>query len=534
MDGGKFSGSTAVLDGHIRTVGDIPRYHAKHRPEVTALAFEGRTSTYARWNDRCSQVANALIRDGAGPGARVVFFAKNSDYYYEAYVGATKANAVLVAVNWRLAGPEVVYIVNDSEAEVLFVGTDFLPLIEQILPEMPRIRRIIVLDEGRGEWIGYEDWLDGVPAVDPHLPTAPDDVAIQLYTSGTTGHPKGVMLSNANVLEAMKAAEQGQYGAWTPGVDKLIMCMPNFHVAGSNWGMFGLSVGTTIHVVREVDPVRILDTIQAEKIDRALFVPAVVLLLVQHPKAKETDFSSMKTILYGASPIPLDLLRTGMQTFGCDFVQGYGLTETCGAAICLAPADHDPAGSPRMRSCGRPLPGVEVRIVDPLGRDLPPGEVGEIVIRSGLNMVGYWRRPEDTAKTIRDGWLHTGDAGYRDADGYVYIHDRVKDMIVSGAENIYPAEVESALFGHPAIADVAVIGVPDEKWGEAVKAVIVLKPGATAEAAEIIAFARTRIAAYKAPKTVDFVDVLPRNPSGKLLKRELRKPYWEGRDRQVN
>jgi acyl-CoA synthetase (AMP-forming)/AMP-acid ligase II len=242
----------------------------------------------------------------------------------------------------------------------------------------------------------------------------------------------------------------------------------------------------------------------------------------------------MKTILYGASPIPLDLLRTGMQTFGCDFVQGYGLTETCGAAICLAPADHDPAGSPRMRSCGRPLPGVEVRIVDPLGRDLPPGEVGEIIIRSGLNMVGYWRRPEDTAKTLRDGWLHTGDAGYRDAEGYVYIHDRVKDMIVSGAENIYPAEVESALFGHPAIADVAVIGVPDEKWGEAVKAVIVLKPGASAEAAEIIAFARTRIAAYKAPKTVDFVDVLPRNPSGKLLKRELRKPYWEGRDRQVN
>ncbi|PWR22430.1 acyl-CoA synthetase [Zavarzinia compransoris] len=522
------------MDGIIRTVGDIPRYHAQHRPAVAALVFEGRRSTYARWNERCSQVANALIRDGAGPGARVVFLAKNSDYYYEAYVGATKANAVLVAVNWRLAGPEVVYIVNDSEAEVLFVGSDFAGLIEQILPEMPRIRRIVVLDEGRGDWIGYEDWLAGVPATDPNLPTAADDVAIQLYTSGTTGHPKGVMLTNANVLEAMKAAEQGHYGAWTPGVDQLLMCMPNFHVAGSNWGMFGLSVGTTIHVVREVDPVRILDTIQRERIDRALFVPAVVMLLVQHPKAKDTDFGSLKTILYGASPIPLDLLRAGMQTFACDFVQGYGLTETCGAAICLAPADHDPEGSPRMRSCGRPLPGVEVRIVDPAGRDLPPGEVGEIVIRSGLNMIGYWGRPADTEKTIRDGWLHTGDAGYRDADGYVYIHDRVKDMIVSGAENIYPAEVESALFGHPAIADVAVIGVPDEKWGEAVKAVVVLKPGAAADAAEIVAFARTRIAAYKAPKTVDFVDVLPRNPSGKLLKRELRKPYWEGRDRQVN
>ncbi|PWR18400.1 fatty acid--CoA ligase [Zavarzinia aquatilis] len=524
----------AVTDGLIRTVGDIPRHHAARQPEATALVFEGRRSSFARWNDRCSQVANALIRDGAGSGARVVFFAKNSDWYYEAYVGATKANAVLVAVNWRLAPPEVAYIVNDSAAEILMVGPEFLPLIREIRADLPRVRRIVVMGEGGEDGPGWEDWLAGVPTDDPQLPTATDDVAIQLYTSGTTGHPKGVMLTNGNVLEAMKAAENGTYGPWRPGRDSLLMCMPNFHVAGSNWGLFGLSVGVAVHVLAEVDPARILATIEREKISRALFVPAVVLFLVQHPAARTTDVSSLKTILYGAAPIPLDLLRAAMEVFDCDFVQGYGLTETCGATICLPPADHDPAGNPRMRSCGKPLPGVEVRIVDALGKALPPGEVGEIVIRSALNMIGYWGRPEETAKTLRDGWLHTGDAGYTDADGYVYIHDRVKDMIVSGAENIYPAEVESALYGHPAIADVAVIGVPDERWGEAVKAVVVLKPGQDAAAADIIAFARQRIAAYKAPKTVDFVDSLPRNPSGKLLKRELRKPYWEGRDRQVN
>ena len=349
MDGGSFSGSTAVLDGLIRTVGDIPRHHARLRPDVPALAFEGRVSTYARWNDRCSQVANALLRDGAGPGARVVFLAKNSDWYYETYVGATKANAVVVAINWRLAGPEIVYIVNDAEAEVLMVGPEFLPLLETILPEMPRVRRIIVMGEGRGDWIGYEDWLRGASATDPMLPTGSDDVAIQLYTSGTTGHPKGVMLTNGNVLEAMKAAERGTYGVWAPGAERLIMCMPNFHVAGSNWGMFGLTVGATIHVLPEVDPARILALIEREKITRALFVPAVVLLLVQHPAAKTTDVSSLRTILYGASPIPLDLLRVAMKVFSAEFVQGYGLTETCGATICLPPADHDPAGNPRMR-----------------------------------------------------------------------------------------------------------------------------------------------------------------------------------------
>jgi acyl-CoA synthetase (AMP-forming)/AMP-acid ligase II len=210
------------------------------------------------------------------------------------------------------------------------------------------------------------------------------------------------------------------------------------------------------------------------------------------------------------------------------------MTETTGSATYLPPADHDPAGNQRMRSAGKPFPGVRIKVVNEQGRDLPPGEVGEICIASPVNMKSYWNLPEATEKTLVDGFVHTGDAGYLDEDGYVYVHDRVKDMIVSGGENIYPAEVESALFGHPAVADVAVIGVPDDRWGEAVKAVVVVKPGARVQADELVGYARGRIAGYKLPKSVDFIDELPRNPSGKILKRELRKPYWEGRDRHVN
>jgi long-chain acyl-CoA synthetase len=255
---------------------------------------------------------------------------------------------------------------------------------------------------------------------------------------------------------------------------------------------------------------------------------------LQTPGCREVDFSSLKRIVYGASPIPLDLLRDAVSTFKCDFGHLYGLTETTGVVTVLPPEDHDPAGSPRMRSCGKPLSNVQLKVVGPDDAELPSGQIGEIVVRSRQVMKGYWNIPEATASTVREGWLRTGDAGYLDSDGYLYIQDRVKDMIISGGENIYPAEVQSALFGHPAVADVAVIGIPDPRWGEAVKAIVVVKPGATASAAELIAFSRERIAHFKSPSSIDFVEALPRNASGKLLKRVLRAPYWEGRERQVN
>jgi long-chain acyl-CoA synthetase len=247
------------------------------------------------------------------------------------------------------------------------------------------------------------------------------------------------------------------------------------------------------------------------------------------------DFSRLKHILYGASPIPLDLLRECMDVFGCGFVQQYGMTETCGTIVYLPPDDHDPGGSPRMRAAGVAMPGVELKIVGSEGEQLAAHQVGEVATRSASNMVGYWRLPDATAKTVdADGWLFTGDAGYLDVDGYLFIQDRVKDMIISGAENIYPAEVENAIYGHPAVSEVAVVGVPDAKWGEAVKAFVVLKDGASASADEVIVFAKGRIAGFKVPKSVDFVDALPKNPTGKVLRRELRAPYWAGRERQVN
>jgi fatty-acyl-CoA synthase len=245
------------------------------------------------------------------------------------------------------------------------------------------------------------------------------------------------------------------------------------------------------------------------------------------------DFSKLKSLSYGASPISDEVLQRAQRTFGCEFVQLYGLTETLGAGTYLPPQAHDPARG-KLRSCGIPVPGVEIKVVDGEGREVKTGEVGEIVIRGRNIMKGYWNKPEATQNSIRDGWFASGDAGFFDADGYLYIHDRVKDMIVSGGENIYPAEVENALFGHPAVADVAVIGVPDERWGEAVKAIVVKKPDSDVMPADIIAYARERIAGYKLPKSVDFIEALPRNPSGKILRRELREPYWKGQTRRVN
>jgi len=311
--------------------------------------------------------------------------------------------------------------------------------------------------------------------------------------------------------------------------------MPVAHIGGSGWGLMGFRNGARNVVAREFDPGKVLDFIANERISKLFLVPSAIQIVLRDPRARSTDYSRMRYLGYGASPIPIDLLREAVDVFGCGFAQMYGMTETTGTIVALPPSDHDMNGNPRMRSAGKPLPEVEVRIIDEKGNALPAMEVGEIATRSVWNMAGYWNLPEATARTIdKEGWLRTGDAGYMDEDGYVFIHDRVKDMIISGGENIYPAEVESAIYGHPDVADVAVIGVPDQKWGEAVKAMVVAKPGKSPKPEDIIAFARTRIAAFKVPKSVDFIEALPRNASGKILRRELREPFWAGKERRVN
>jgi fatty-acyl-CoA synthase len=516
----------------LGSVADIPRLHARERPDAIALDFNGRLTTYGQLEERSNRVAQGLISLGQKPGARVGYLGKNCDRYFEILLGAFKARAVIVGVNWRLAAPEIAYVLNDAACEVLFVGKEYYGAIEKIRADCPSLKHVIAIDGGHAQWPFYEQWRDTQPDKDPMLPVAPDDDVIQLYTSGTTGHPKGVQLTSRNYLAVLKSATDMGLATYTPD-DVVLIAMPFFHVAGVNIGVLCLAHGAKGIVLGDIDPQEILRLIEAKRISYAFLVPAVILFLMQQPNVREIDFSSLKNISYGASPIAQDLLLTARAIMGCEFMQVYGLTETTGGGTVLAPADHDPALG-KLRSCGKPAPGHEIRVVDAGGRTLGAREVGEIVIRAPNVMKGYWNRPEATGKSILDQWFYTGDAGYFDEDGYLYIHDRVKDMIVSGGENIYPAEVENAIFGHPAVADVAVIGVPDPKWGEAVKAVVVRKPGAEADAAAIIAWARERIAGYKLPKSVDFIEALPRNPTGKILRRELRKPYWEGRDRQVN
>jgi long-chain acyl-CoA synthetase len=515
----------------LRDLPELSRYHAAVRPERVAVKFEGRETTYGQLDRRASRVANGLLAVSSTTQARVAVLDKGSDQFFELLFGAAKAREVLVPVNWRLAPAEIAYIVNDAEAEMLFVGEEYIDTVAQLLPELRTVQQVVALAGGHSEWEGYTAWRDRQASADPRLETPGDDVALLHYTSGTTGHPKGTEITHDNLFAALAAAREW-YDCSSEGVN--LACMPQYHIAGSLVGLIGIYRGARTVVTRQADPAEFLRLIPAERVTHTLLVPALLLFLLQAPGCQGTDFSSLQLIVYGASPCPLDLQLEAMATFKCEFAHGYGLTETTGVVTVLLPEHHDPAGSPRMRSCGKPLSNAQIKVVGEDGAELPAGQVGEIVARTPQVMKGYWRLPEATATTIRDGWIYTGDAGYVDEDGYLYIHDRVKDMIISGGENIYPAEVESALFGHPAVADVGVIGVPDERWGEAVKAVVVLMPGAQASEAELIAYARERIAHYKAPKSVDFVEVLPRNPSGKILKRQLRAPYWEGYERQVN
>ena len=516
---------------NISVVADITRHQARTRPDHIAQIFEGRETSYGELDRRACQVAQGLIAEGIKKDARIAFMGKGSDHYFEMLNGAFKAGAVVVGVNWRLAGPEVEYILNDSHSEIVFVSADFYETVAAVLNKCPTVRKVIALDGGHDTWPSFESWRDSFEPNDPHTQMEPHDDIIQLYTSGTTGYPKGVQLTNANYLSILDQAERAGWADWEPE-DKNLVVMPLFHVAGVNVGIIGHAHGCTNIIMKDVDPAAILTAIEEHKLSIAFMVPAVILFLTMMPNVKDVDYSSLKYILYGASPIQEDLLLQAQDLFGCNFIQVYGLTETAGGATVLKPEHHDPKLG-KLRSCGQPSPGVEIRIVDGDGNEVPTGEVGEITIKSDCVMKGYWNRDEATQEAIKDGWFYTGDAGYADDEGFIYIHDRVKDMIVSGGENVYPAEVENALFKHPQIADVAVVGVPDDRWGEAVKAIVVAEKDTNPDPQEIIAWAKTQIAGYKVPKSVDFIDALPRNPSGKILRRELRAPYWEGRDRMV-
>ena len=494
----------------MRTIAELLRWRARRHPELEAIREDGRSVTWAGLDAGSTALARGFAGAGVSRGDRVAILDKNSGAYMELVFALAKLGAVAAPVNWRLQPHEAAQIVGDSSASLLVCGEDFRGAADACGA------RVLGFDE-----MPREDGPD--PGQD-----LPADVVWQLYTSGTTGVPKGAMLTHDNLFSCMsgitiEAPEMRQGG-------RSLVAMPLYHIGGCGWAAAGMYAGATSVVVREIVPADLLRTIVDERIGCMFLVPAALLFLTQVPGVESADFSKLDRVFYGASPITPELLSRCIQLFGSKFTQVYGLTETTGAITSLRHEDH---GDSRLLSCGRPNLGVEVRIEAPDGTALSLGETGELVVRCPQVMAGYHNRPEATAESIVDGWFHTGDAAALDEDGFIYIRDRVKDMIVSGGENIYPVEVEAVLAEHPEVVDVAVIGVPDVRWGETVKAIVVRTPGSALDEAALIAFCRERLAGYKRPTSVDFVEVIPRNPTGKVLKRELREPYWAGETRAV-
>jgi acyl-CoA synthetase (AMP-forming)/AMP-acid ligase II len=519
----------------ITSMAEVSRYHARHRPTKTALVFDGESVDYLTFDKRCSQVANGLAAMGVKRGDRIAFIGKNSSDYFELLFGAAKAGVVLVPISWRLAAMEVDYILSDGEVKTIFYDAELAPLLAKS-PAAQNIPGIAMM--GSGE---FRSWRDNQNSDDPKVDVSSSDVFIQLYTSGTTGHPKGVQLPHGNffAIEKRRVAAGSpdedlfEWNLWGPD-DVGLITMPCFHISGTGWGVVGLYAGAKNIVMREFSPEGVLNSFNEHGVTKLLLVPTAIQMVLDHPAAATTNFDSLKYLAYGASPIPLEILKRAIQVFQCEFVQMYGLTETTGAVTFLPAKDHEVSGNQRMLSAGRAVYGMELAIFDSEGKRLAPNEIGEICVRTPTLMSGYWKLPDRTAECVdADGWFHTGDAGCLDEDGYVYIKDRIKDMIVSGGVNIYPAEIENALYAMREVAEAAVIGVPDSKWGEAVMAFIVPRAGAKLDADSIMTFCRDRIAGYKIPRRIEFVSALPRNGTGKVMKTELRKPYWSGRERQV-
>jgi long-chain acyl-CoA synthetase len=491
-------------------------------------------STWSEHLDRVSRLCHGLANQlGIGSSDRFAVLALNGHAYLELWHAAFMGAGVINPLNLRLAPKELAYIVEDSGSEVIFVDATFAPLVAAARAEMKSdpIRKVVLIGEGDvSHDLGYEALLSGSSAVLPAVPDETDPVVL-MYTGGTTGLPKGVLTEHrAQVLNLY-------HGAMTiPNlrIETYLMQTPMFHAA-SMFGILGTAAfGGRTAFIPMFTPDGVLDLIEEHHVTDTLMVPTMIGLCMSSEKYRPERLASLKTLVYGASPMPAATLeRIQRDLPDLDLIQGYGMTESCSTATLLLPEDHVP-GSPRLASVGKPVLGSRISIQDDGCKVLPRGQIGEVCIQGGQLMSLYWNKQEATDEVFRGGWYHTGDAGYIDEDGYVYLVDRVKDMIVTGGENVYSAEVESAISTHPAVAQVAVIGIPDDKWGEAVHAIVVPNPGQSVTADEIISHARNEIAGYKVPKSVDFrEEALPLSGAMKVLKRDLRAPYWEGRGKQI-
>jgi long-chain acyl-CoA synthetase len=507
-------------------VGDVIRRAALSRPDVVALRHGERELTYAQLDERSSRLAQALLALGVGTGARVAYLGRSAPEVIELLGAVSKIGSVIVPLNWRLSPRELAGVLANAGAPVLITDIAYEATARRLVDEATSSIELRVVGGDGPD--AYEPWVAAHDSTDPGGRGEPGDVIVQMYTSGTTGVPKGVLTTHRNLAAAAATSSRWGFDESTISLTPL----PLFHIGGIGWVYCGLWHAATTILVSEFEPVAVLDMLERHRVTNPIFVPTMLQMMTAVPGAADRDYSAMRTIVYGASPITTTALRAALDTFDSELLGLYGLTESSGGVVHLDGCDHDADGprQHRLRSAGRPYEWVELRIADPAsGETQPTGTVGEVWMRAPNVMAGYFRRPEETAAALTpDGWLRTGDGGYLDDDGYLFLTDRVKDMIVSGGENVYPIEVEDVLARHPGVADVTVIGLPDERWGEAVRALVIRRAGSAGsavEAADLIAFAREHLAAYKLPRAVDFVDEFPRTPTGKVLKRELRERY---------
>jgi acyl-CoA synthetase (AMP-forming)/AMP-acid ligase II len=512
----------------IRHLADLVTYHASRAPQKPALMFGAERYDFARLEIESNQAANALVAAGVEPGGRVAFLGKNSVDFFVALFGAAKSGGCFVPLNWRLAAAELAQVVADCRPVFAIVEREFESIwLEICAAARLQTEYVMIDDETR-----LAAWSGGASAMRERLKAAEDDAVIQLYTSGTTGTPKGVVHTHASFNHSRLSEHLEPAYDWREG-DVFLYALPNFHLLGIALSLQCLYNGVALAIQRQFHPAEYLAGVERYRPTLLVLTPTMIQMMIEDPAAGGTDFSSVRLLMYAGSPISLGLLKRAIAIMPCQFMQFYGQTETSGPVSLLRPDEHDLNVEQTLKSCGRPLPLIRLRVVDESGVDVADGKPGELLICAPSSSAGYWQNPAETDAKFKSGWYYTGDVAYRDAAGLFYIYDRVKDMIVSGGENIYCAEIENVLSLHPAVSAVAVIGVPHPKWGEAVKAVVVLLPDQVIGAEALLGFCRAHLAAYKVPKSVDFVEALPITGTGKISKKDLRAPYWAHLQRSV-
>jgi long-chain acyl-CoA synthetase len=503
------------------------------RGDKTALVCGSHRQTYAQLGSRVRRFANALKGLGIRPKEHVAVLASNSVEHVEIVFAIAAIGAVWVPLNTRLSAGELTFIVEDSKAVALIYSVDLLATVERLDRSLGMVRLWIGVGAGRAIGESYETLVTAANDAATESLVSPNDLFTIMYTSGTTGRPKGVMLPHVRFFAGTIYSVVGLGARRT---DIKLQAVPQFHAGGQIYQLTYFAAGASIVILPRWDADAVFDAIEQEGVTIGSFVPSMLMMLLESPRIRKADFRRLERIVYGAAPIPEDRLALAMELTGAGFQQTYGQTETGVLVSVLDESDHrDGLRNDRtlLRSCGRQMLGYEIQVIDREGGPCVDSTVGEIKVRSSSLMTGYWNRPEATAKTLIDGWIHTGDLGRRDQRGYFYVVDRKTDMIISGGENVFPIEVENIISAHPDVLEVAVIGVPDPRWGEAVKAVVVARDGRSLRCDAIIEFCRGKLAGFKIPKTVDFIDSIPRNASGKITKNPLRDKYWEGLSRKI-